>query len=229
MLTKLAKLKTDLLSLRKTRDANFLDSVRKYRRGDKCPAAEVDAMLVATGKTEDEFVKAAELNQERHKQCQLLQTIPGLNAERESLQSKITEADKALEKAREAHSAAVSPLHGRTQMIDSKIAQAISVEEFLSQTCQDEQLIAELDEVLAEQREVSNRKSALQRIIRAGHNDERHARHLASIHGRHSEAVAFDERGTALVSRESELAALDAEFGELQGRETAIRAEMLKP
>lgn len=201
---------------------------------DQEPDADVVAdVLRDTGKTLDDLQADVLLLERRREMRQKMDAVPNLVAERKRIENKITGADRVLDLAEQQHEQETSPLHIRLEEIKQAVREGDSAQRQLVDTCNDTELLTELQSVSASLSEATGRRSDLQRETRdlqEWAKSDREEVPIAKTGQRESELKTRAERREAQASeRILELAEVSDTICVLESREKKFRAQMLVP
>lgn len=153
------------------RKADFHGLVTQVADGEEPDTEAVEKVLVENGKTLDDLRAAVELLLKRRELRAAVDAMPALEKEQEALRKQIADADAVVQKAKEECDRKTGPLYFRREQIKEALRDGSSARDKLFHSCDDEKLLAELEEVDAEFTTLGERARDLDN--RARHMDSR--------------------------------------------------------
>lgn len=161
--------------------------------GDEPNAEHIRDILLANDKTVEDLHDDVKLLLERRALRKQYDVLPELHQRKAENEQKIAEADQELEAAKQRHNERTAPFYSRLYDINRGIKAANAAMQQLFETCNDEELIAELEQLREEECREHERQRNLDREIRELHGD--------------AEASRQESTRTNLRSRKNELQA----------------------
>lgn len=137
--------------------ATYRELVAGIATGDEPNPAEVERLLADAGKSLDDLRRDVEQYQHRMALRATVAEMPGLEAERRSIDEQIAAADQILEAAEQQHDQTTEPLYARRREITQALAEGSTALGELVRTCGDPDVIREMNDHDAEARQLSER------------------------------------------------------------------------
>jgi len=210
--------------------AGYRELIATIAAGQEPNPAEVERLLADAGKSLDDLQRDVELCQRRLGFKAAVAAMPKLEAERKSLDDQIAAADRVLEAAEKQHRDKTAPLYFRRRQIDEALSAGSTAVGELVRTCEDPDLLREMDELNAEDHRLSNVRFNLdgrESRLRAHANRERaqadHQLILSDAKHHRELADRFDKEADVL---RRELEKLDQTRSEFAQRREQIEARM---
>jgi hypothetical protein len=209
----------------------FAKLARRMEAGAKVTAGDVERVLSAAGRSEDDLAALVAQLGERRRLRELLAEAERLAAERPKIVAAIAAADAELEKARARHEAAVTPLHVRLADCERIGLAAGDARETLVATVPDADLRRRLDETYKRTGELRDEATALRAREVGGLTPDEAARldfltrngvgdigEAVGLRARRDAAEAAAAAATARLARiEKDLAKLERDTARLEG------------
>lgn len=207
--------------------ASFRELVAGIAAGEEPNPAEVERLLASAGKSVDDLRLDVERYQHRMALKAAAAAMPGLEAERRTLDEQIAAADKLLEAAENQHTETTRPFYFRRREVDQAISEGTTARMELVYSCEDANLRRETDELEVEQRRLDEALRDLN--IRAGRLDYKacYEREAAGHELINSEATRRREQA-ATHEKEAEAIRREAKKVERQQADLTKRREQIE-
>ena len=214
-------------------EADFHQLVVEIADGQEPDADELEHVLACSGKTIDDLRKAVELLEHRRNLKSTADRASEFEKERASIESEIAKADRIFNEADAKHESTVDPLLLRLRQLKMLTKEAEKARRELWNTCRDEDLVAQLDEVSRELAKVSRQLSETETKARnhrqtAAYEYEqaKFAKKKPDVEQHRKSAVMFEDNAHQM---EVQLPALRTQVAKLEKQEREIREKMLVP
>ena len=214
------KLAATLRLRERSRLDEFKALVRAIASGTEPNADEVERILNACGRSIDDLKKAVELYQRRVLWRELLDSLPRLEAERESIERRLAEADAELQAAERKHAKVTTPLRNRLEELRQATLTAENYRQRLVETCPNEELRERASELRRQLAEVSDRAHQLRQQIN-------YHKSWTNVHL--AEGESHDQHEAKIRECEKELSKLQKQIADLEQQLAATRDRMLEP
>lgn len=135
--------------------------VASIATGKEPAPEEVERVLASAGKSVDDLRQDVDRQQTRLALKALVNSPPKFEAERRELDSRMADADRELAAAEQRHEEITAPLYATRRELDLAIADAERASTTLVQSCEDADLLQEMNELNAEARQVTARSQEL--------------------------------------------------------------------
>lgn len=234
----------------RARVTSYRQMVAQIAAGKDMNDEDVDRLLITTGKSTDDLKASVELHHRRVALRAQMDRLPEIEKERAKVSKQFAEAQAVLDAAHGKYEETAGPLRGRSEFLKQEESAARDARQKLVDCCPYEELLAELQEVYARQKEVHDRRNKLQsdlqmhqeyaRSLRAqvGEDPSVKGETRGSLRG--IEIRSEDSRKQALAQRaaqhETRVAQLTPAFAEaekevaaLDKRESEVLARMREP
>lgn len=181
--------------------------------GDEPNAEHIRDILLANDKTVEDLQDDVKILLERRALRKQYDVLPELHQRKAENEQKIAEADQELEAAKQRHNEQTAPFYSRLYDINRAIKVGLEAERQLFQTCNDEELLAELKQHSEEEHHEHERQRLLDGEIRELRRD--------------AESCRQESTRTNLRSRQNELQAeeksLDVQRRKLERELTKVQ------
>lgn len=205
----------------------YRELVAAIASGREPAATEVQHVLASVGKSVDELRKDVDRQQTRAGLRALMNSLPKFETERRALDSQIAAADRELAVAEKRHEDTTAPLFAARRDIDLAIAEAERASNILVQSCDDADLLREMNELNAEARRLDeqyrnqvDRANYMEEKVRSERNRAEHELTLGDTEARREVAERYH--------KEAESARRDVKRLEKARADIAKRRERLE-
>ncbi len=148
---------------------DYRDLVQQIADGQEPDPATVESTLAAAGKSLGDLHESVQLQEQRVKWKERVALLPTLEKDQQRLRAEVAAADKALEEAEQLHKDVTAPLYAELNQIKELVSDVSMSRQKLFETCDNELLRAELndltrqhEELIAKQRQLHSHLAFLE-------------------------------------------------------------------
>ncbi len=217
---------------KENREADYQKLVVQVADGKEPDIDWADEVLDHTDKTGKDLQEAAERLQHRRQLQQQVRDQPNLEKEAKRIEGEIAKADRLFEQANKRHDDTVDPLVAQFRQTRNRIREAEAARQELWATCEDQELLKQLEFVEFHSGKLRPQADSLHNDIFKYRGEEAverdtacRCRDLLKTKQYEKQAAGYAEKAKPL---ETELANVRSQLAKLERQEKDIRDQMLK-